>query len=147
VAPPNFKTGSEDSKAYFRIGKTGFAMFELKIVTQFAAAHHLRNFKGKCENLHGHNWTVEVFVRAETLDDTGLVRDFGEIKQETHKVLSELDHQYLNDLAPFRIENPSSEHIARYLFNRLSELLNDERVRISRVAVWESNTSCATFWG
>jgi 6-pyruvoyltetrahydropterin/6-carboxytetrahydropterin synthase len=122
-------------------------MFELKIVTQFAAAHRLRNFKGKCEQLHGHNWTVEVYVRAEELDETGLVKDFGEIKGVTHEVLNGLDHQYLNELGPFLEDNPSSEHIARYLFKRLGDLLNDERVRISRVSVWESNTSCATYWG
>jgi 6-pyruvoyltetrahydropterin/6-carboxytetrahydropterin synthase len=122
-------------------------MFELKIVTQFAAAHHLRNFKGKCEQLHGHNWSVEVFVRAQQLDSSGLVKDFGEIKDHTHRILSDLDHKYLNELTPFLEENPSSEHIARYLFNRLGDLLNDERVCISRVAVWESDTSCATYWG
>jgi 6-pyruvoyltetrahydropterin/6-carboxytetrahydropterin synthase len=121
-------------------------MFELKIVTQFAAAHHLRNFKGKCEQLHGHNWKVEVFVRAHELDSAGLVKDFGEIKSLTQQVLSGLDHQYLNELTPFREENPSSEHLARYLFSRLGDLLNDERVHIHRIAVWESDTSCATYW-
>jgi 6-pyruvoyltetrahydropterin/6-carboxytetrahydropterin synthase len=122
-------------------------MFELKIVTQFAAAHRLRNFKGKCEQLHGHNWSVEVYVRADRLDETGLVKDFGEIKAVTHEVLNGLDHQYLNELAPFLQDNPSSEHIARYLFNKLEGRLNDDRVRVSRVSVWESDTSCATYWG
>jgi 6-pyruvoyltetrahydropterin/6-carboxytetrahydropterin synthase len=122
-------------------------MFELKIITQFAAAHRLRNFKGKCEQLHGHNWRVEVFIRADQLDSAGLVKDFGEIKMLTQEVLSGLDHQYLNELSPFQEENPSSEHIARLLFNRLSDLLNDERIRISRISVWESDSSCATYWG
>jgi 6-pyruvoyltetrahydropterin/6-carboxytetrahydropterin synthase len=122
-------------------------MFELKIITQFAAAHRLLNFQGKCEQLHGHNWKVEVFLRAERLDSAGLVRDFGEIKAITHEVLNGLDHQYLNELLPFKEENPSSEHIARYLFNELSRRLNDDWARVSRISVWESDSACATYWG
>ncbi len=120
-------------------------MFELKIITQFSAAHHLRNFKGKCEQLHGHNWKVEVFVRADDLDDTGLVRDFGEIKEAAQEVLQSLDHCYLNELPAFQDQNPSSENIARYLFGELSRSLNERRVRVSAVAVWESDTACATY--
>ena len=121
-------------------------MFELKIITQFAAAHRLRDFQGKCEQLHGHNWKVEVFVKADKLDSAGLVRDFGEIKGATNELLNGLDHHYLNELPPFQEENPSSEHIARYLFQQLSKRLNDERARVSRVSVWESDTSSATFF-
>lgn len=122
-------------------------MFELKIITQFAAAHRLRNFQGKCEQLHGHNWKVEVFVRADQLDSAGLVRDFGEIKAVTQEVLNGLDHRYLNELSPFQQENPSSEHIARYLYQELRRRLDDERARVSKVSVWESDTSCATYLG
>ena len=121
-------------------------MYELKIVSQFAAAHQLRNFRKKCEQLHGHNWKVEVFLRSDQLDSVGLVRDFGEIKAATHQVLSELDHRFLNELEPFREQNPSSELIARYLFQRLSEQLNTGSTRVSRVSVWESDTSCASYW-
>ena len=81
-------------------------MFELKIITQFAAAHRLLNFQGKCEQLHGHNWKVEVFVRAARLDSAGLVRDFGEIKTITHEVLNGLDHHYLNELDSFSRRKP-----------------------------------------
>jgi 6-pyruvoyltetrahydropterin/6-carboxytetrahydropterin synthase len=122
-------------------------MFELKIITQFAAAHRLLNFQGKCEQLHGHNWKVEVFVRAERLDSAGLVRDFGEIKAITHEVLNGLDHHYLNELSPFKEENPSSEHIARYLFQELSRRLNDDRAQVSKISVWESDSACATYLG
>lgn len=122
-------------------------MYELKIITQFAAAHRLRDFKGKCENLHGHNWKVEVFMKAHQLDSAGLVRDFGEIKAVTHELLNGLDHHFLNDLPPFQEENPSSEHIARYLFHELGLRLNDDRARVSKISVWESDTSCATFLG
>jgi 6-pyruvoyltetrahydropterin/6-carboxytetrahydropterin synthase len=122
-------------------------VFELTIITQFAAAHYLRNYKGKCEQLHGHNWKVEVFVRADQLNSVGLGRDFGELKAVTHEVLDGLDHRYLNELAPFQVENPSSEHIARYLFHELSRRLNNDQAQVSKVAVWESDTACATFLG
>jgi len=122
-------------------------MFELKIITQFAAAHYLREYKGKCEQLHGHNWKVEVFVRADRLNSAGLVRDFGELKTVTQEVLDGLDHRYLNELAPFQVENPSSEHIARYLFHELSRCLNNDQAQVSKVSVWESDTACATFLG
>ena len=122
-------------------------MFELTIITQFAAAHHLRNYQGKCEQLHGHNWKLEVFVRAVQLNSAGLVRDFGEMKAATQEVLDGLDHKYLNELAPFKVENPSSEHIARYLFHELSRRLNDNQVQVSKVSVWESDTACATYFG
>jgi 6-pyruvoyltetrahydropterin/6-carboxytetrahydropterin synthase len=120
-------------------------MFELKIIAEFAAAHRLRNFQGKCEQLHGHNWKVEVLVQAAQLDSAGLVRDFGEVKAITHEVLNRLDHQYLNELIPFKEDNPTSEHIARYLFDELSRRLNDERGRVSKVSVWESDSSCASY--
>jgi len=121
-------------------------MFELKIITQFAAAHRLLNFKGKCEQLHGHNWKVEVFVRSAVLDETGLVKDFGEIKAATHEVLNGLDHQYLNDLDPFRRENPSSEHLARHIYRELKSRIDDGRVHLTRVSVWESDTACASYF-
>ena len=120
-------------------------MYELKIISQFAAAHCLREFKGKCEHLHGHNWRVEVYLQALNLDRIGLVKDFGEIKETTGEVLNGLDHKYLNDLPPFLQENPSSENIARYLFAELSRRLNDARIRVSKVSVWESDTSCASY--
>ncbi|MBI4765230.1 MAG: 6-carboxytetrahydropterin synthase QueD [Deltaproteobacteria bacterium] len=122
-------------------------MYELKIITQFAAAHRLLNFQGKCEQLHGHNWKVEVFVRADRLDSAGLVRDFGDIKAVTQEVLNGFDHHYLNELIPFQQDNPSSEHIARYLFQELSRRLNDDRARVSKISVWESDSACATYWG
>lgn len=121
-------------------------MYELKIVTDFSAAHRLNNFYGKCESLHGHNWKVEVFLTGDRLDEAGLVRDFGAVKSKAREVLAELDHQYLNDLPAFREQNPSSENLARYLFERLGSVLNDEAVRVSRVSVWESDTSCASYF-
>lgn len=120
-------------------------MYELKIVSHFAAAHQLREYEGKCEQLHGHNWKVEVCVTGETLADNGLLVDFRLIKESTENALRELDHSFLNDMAYFRDINPSSENIAHYIFESVSRDLNNESVRVSRVTAWESDTACATY--
>ena len=121
-------------------------MYELKVVTQFAAAHRLNNFYGKCEALHGHNWKVEIFVTADSLDEAGLVLDFGKIKSQARELLDEVDHTFLNELPAFQNHNPSSENLARYLFERLSSALNDQRVQVTRVAVWESDHTSAAYF-
>jgi 6-pyruvoyltetrahydropterin/6-carboxytetrahydropterin synthase len=121
-------------------------MYEVKIVSQFAAAHRLENFYGKCEALHGHNWKVEVFLVGNNLDRTGLLMDFGVVKARTKEVLEELDHKYLNELAAFQDRNPSSENLACYLYERLGAVLNRDGVKIHRVNVWESDTSCASYY-
>ena len=122
-------------------------MYELKIITEFSAAHNLRNFRGKCEALHGHNWKVEVVISGKDLDESGVVLDFAEVKAATSEIMSEIDHRYLNDLPFFTEHNPSSENIARYIFQRLKKKIDDERVRIRRVAAWESQDACATYLG
>ncbi len=121
-------------------------MYELKIITQFAAAHRLENFYGKCEALHGHNWRVEVFLRGEKLDEAGLLMDFGAIKARTREILEEIDHKYLNELPAFQGQNPSSENLARHLYERLGVSLSRNGVRVSRVNVWESDSSCASYF-
>jgi 6-pyruvoyltetrahydropterin/6-carboxytetrahydropterin synthase len=122
-------------------------MYELKIITEFSAAHNLRNFRGKCEALHGHNWKVEVVVRGSGLDDSGVVLDFAEVKGATKEIMEEIDHRYLNDLPFFTTHNPSSENIARYIFERLQNKIDNDRVRVSRVTAWESQDACATYLG
>ena len=122
-------------------------MYELKIITEFSAAHNLRNFRGKCEALHGHNWKVEVVVSGNGLDESGVVVDFAEIKAITGEIMSEIDHRYLNELPFFKEHNPSSENIARYIFERLQEKIEDDRVRVTRVTAWESQDACATYLG
>jgi len=122
-------------------------MYELKILTEFAAAHHLRDFRGKCESLHGHNWKVEVVVSGSGLDKSGVVLDFAEIKAATREIMSEIDHRYLNELPFFTEHNPSSENIARYIFERLQNKIEDDRVRVSRVTAWESQDASATYLG
>jgi 6-pyruvoyltetrahydropterin/6-carboxytetrahydropterin synthase len=121
-------------------------MYELKILTQFSAAHRLENFNGKCEALHGHNWKVEVFLQGRELDDAGLLMDFGVVKARVNAVLEEIDHKYLNELPAFKELNPSSENLARYLFERLGAVLNRSGAQVSRVNVWESDTSCASYY-
>ena len=120
-------------------------MYELRIVAHFAAAHQLRGFHGKCEDLHGHNWKVEVHVRGSRLGEDGLLVDFRDVKKATENVLDGLDHKFLNELDPFREINPSSENIAHYIYDRLTRELNHEEVKMSRVTVWESETASATY--
>jgi 6-pyruvoyltetrahydropterin/6-carboxytetrahydropterin synthase len=121
-------------------------MYELKIITSFSAAHRLENFYGKCEALHGHNWKVEVFLQGDKLDEAGLLQDFGVVKARARELLEEIDHKYLNELPPFSNQNPSSENLARFLFHRLAAALNRDGVKVSRVSVWESDTSCASYF-
>jgi 6-pyruvoyltetrahydropterin/6-carboxytetrahydropterin synthase len=121
-------------------------MYEIKIITSFSAAHRLENFYGKCEALHGHNWKVEVFLKGENLDEAGLLLDFGAVKAQTRELLEEIDHKYLNELPAFSHQNPSSENLASYLFQRLGVILNRDGVKNSRVNVWESDSSCASYY-
>lgn len=120
-------------------------MYELKIISNFAAAHQLRDFGGECENLHGHNWKIEVYVAGEKLGEDGLLIDFRLIKKATEKALGELDHKFLNEIEHFKTTNPSSENIARYIYKFLGQELENENVEISKVTAWESDSACATY--
>jgi len=117
-------------------------MFEIKVTSEFNGAHNLRGYEGKCENLHGHNWKVEAVVGKKDLDKLGMVTDFKIVKNELERILDGLDHKYLNDLKIFRKYNPTSERIAEYIYNELSKKIK----RISRVTVWETDSSCATYF-
>ena len=119
-------------------------MYELIIHLGFAAAHNLRGYQGRCENLHGHNWKITVKVAAPRLDDLGMVMDFKELKAQCNSLLEELDHKYLNEIAPFDRQNPTTENIARHLYSRLSETLPDP-VRVTEVTAWESDNCAATY--
>ncbi|TET94358.1 MAG: 6-carboxytetrahydropterin synthase QueD [Desulfobacteraceae bacterium] len=122
-------------------------MYELRVITQFAAAHQLRNFKGKCEKLHGHNWRIEVIVEGEKLNDAGLLIDFKEVKDDTNRILEELDHSFLNELSQFKDQNPSSENIAAYIFEKLSSKLNDNQIKVTKVTAWESDSASTSYLG
>lgn len=120
-------------------------VFEIMIRTRFAAAHQLALVGRKCENLHGHNWKVEVFVKGDKLDHAGVLYDFGLLKQNVKAIMEDLDHKFLNELTDlFPDGSPSSERIAVYIAERLTPLL-PERITVSRVNAWESDDSCATY--
>jgi 6-pyruvoyltetrahydropterin/6-carboxytetrahydropterin synthase len=121
-------------------------MYELKVITDFSAAHQLKDFEGACEDLHGHNWKIEVYVTSEVLNDAGIVVDFRILKKHVNTVMAGLDHKFLNDLEAFKDDNPSSENIARYVADQLSTLLQGSEINVSRVTAWESETSCATYY-
>jgi 6-pyruvoyltetrahydropterin/6-carboxytetrahydropterin synthase len=120
-------------------------MYELKIIRKFAAAHQLPLSKTICENLHGHNWKVEVIVKGDHLDDSGMMIDFTILKKEVDQILETLDHKFLNEIPFFKEDSPSSENIARYISTRLDKKLNTPGVKVSRVIAWESDDACATY--
>ncbi|MBL0731740.1 MAG: 6-carboxytetrahydropterin synthase QueD [Desulfosarcina sp.] len=120
-------------------------MFELKVITRFAAAHQLKMVAAQCENLHGHNWKIEVCVAGDALNNAGVLIDFGELKQYISQIIGRLDHKFLNELECFKDGNPSSENIAQYIANELQELIHTTGVKVSKVTAWESDDACATF--
>ncbi len=121
-------------------------MFEVTIEESFAAGHALRNYRGKCENVHGHNYRCQVSLEGERLDETGLLVDFVELKRVVHAVLDRLDHQWLNDFPPFDKLNPSAENISRYIYDEVkSGLQHVPGARIGYVKLWETDTASATY--
>ena len=120
-------------------------MYYLKIVDYFAAAHNLINYKGKCEELHGHNWKVEILVKGDKLDKAGMLIDFKILKKFLKEILELLDHKYINQIEYFKGISPSSENIAKFIFEKMKEKLKDTNAEISEVRCWESINSCAIF--
>ncbi|RUM88837.1 MAG: 6-carboxytetrahydropterin synthase QueD [Thermodesulfatator sp.] len=121
-------------------------MFELTVREEFSAAHQLRGYAGACEKLHGHNWRVEIRVQGEKLNHIGILLDFKELREVLREVIAELDHRFLNEHPAFRTQNPSSENLARYIYERLAEKLAGYPVRVSRVTVCETERACATYF-
>lgn len=117
-------------------------MFELKTQMYFSAAHHLLNYEGACENQHGHNWLVEVFVIGDKLDKSNILIDYKILKNELKDVLNYLDHQDINELPEFKEKSPSSETIAKFIYEKMKEKISI----VSKVAVWETPTSCASYF-
>ena len=123
-------------------------MFEVTVEETFAAGHALRNYRGKCENVHGHNYRVQVTLEGAQLDEAGLLVDFVELKKVLHGVLDRLDHRFLNEVAPFDVLNPSAENVARHIFEELERGLDGQpRARIASVRLWETDTCSATYRG
>lgn len=117
-------------------------MYELKVISSFSAAHHLLNYEGECENQHGHNWKVEVYIKGENLDKSNILVDFKVLKKELNKVLDYLDHKDLNELEVFKNISPSSEIIAKYIYDELNKIFP----QVSRVGVWENENSCSMYY-
>ena len=121
-------------------------MYELVVESKFSAAHQLRGYKGLCEKLHGHNWRVTVAVTAERLDEQGMAIDFTELKKALREVLDQLEHTFLNDIFPFTQINPSSENLAKWIYDSLSKKINGEDLDVGSVTVWESDTASASYF-
>jgi 6-pyruvoyltetrahydropterin/6-carboxytetrahydropterin synthase len=117
-------------------------MYKIKIEGDFSAAHNLRGYRGKCEDLHGHNWKVEVEVLSPKLDKIGMVMDFKCLKEKLYNFLEKLDHKYLNNIAYFKKINPTSENIAKYLYTNLQKEIRG----LHSVTVWESDKASATYY-
>ncbi|HLH41219.1 MAG TPA: 6-carboxytetrahydropterin synthase QueD [Bryobacteraceae bacterium] len=123
-------------------------MFEVAVEQTFAAGHALRNYKGKCENVHGHNFRVQVVIEGERLDETGLLVDFIDVRDAMRSIIDRLDHVFLNDIAPFDVKNPSAENIAEYFYREISQTLKSAvPVRIREVKVWETDVQSAAYRG
>ena len=116
-------------------------MYSVKVESNFSSAHNLRGYKGKCEELHGHNWRVEIVAVKDGLDKTGMVLDFKYMKMQLNKITEKLDHKHLNKLAYFKKINPTSENIARYIYDRLKSKMPV----LKSVTVWENTASCAAY--
>ena len=121
-------------------------MFELDVIREFSSAHCLKGYCGNCSEKHGHNWSVQVFIRSEKLDEIGIAVDFKALKRELDALLGELDHKDLNSIPPFDKLNPTSENIAMYIYKRLAEKLNGNGVKVYRVRVGENASSGASYF-
>jgi 6-pyruvoyltetrahydropterin/6-carboxytetrahydropterin synthase len=124
-------------------------MYEVTVEDTFAAGHYLRNYKGKCENPHGHNYKVRVTLQGKELDAAGLLLDFKDLKVVIKPVVDYLDHQMMNDIAPFDVVNPSAENLAKYFFDETNNYLSGQtkgRVRVKDVTIWETDTTTATYY-
>ena len=123
-------------------------MFEVTVDDSFAAGHYLRNYKGKCENPHGHNYKVRVTLAGKELDKAGLLLDFKDLREVMKPTIDRLDHQMINDLEPFTVLNPSAENLAKYFYdetNRRLDRVTGGRVRVKNVTVFETDSTTATY--
>ena len=123
------------------------ARYKMKIVTDFAAAHFLRDYEGVCSRLHGHNWKVEVQVAATALDKVGMGMDFKDIKVATKVLIDSMDHYNLNDVPPFDKINPTAENLAAFFYQQLSEKINtaNGNVKVDTVTIWETERACVSY--
>jgi 6-pyruvoyltetrahydropterin/6-carboxytetrahydropterin synthase len=121
------------------------ARYQLKVVTDFASAHTLRDYPGACSRMHGHNWKLELEVVATQLDGVGMGVDFKVMKRAANEVGEELDHRYLNDLEPFKEINPTAENIAAYMYKEISARINSHNIKVTAVTLWETERACVRY--
>ncbi len=122
------------------------AWYELMVQTDFSASHALRGYPGDCARLHGHNWKVELYLACTDLDEIGIAIDYKILKSALKDAISEWDHYHLNDIPPFDKINPSSENVARILYEKMAACLNNSRIHISRIAIGETCSTRVTYW-
>jgi 6-pyruvoyltetrahydropterin/6-carboxytetrahydropterin synthase len=120
-------------------------MYQITIETHFSSAHRLRQYDGECERLHGHNWKVQISVASEVINDIGMVMDFKDLKGAVKPLIGKLDHHYLNEIPPFTEINPTTENIAKYLFDEFSKVINTDLIKVTKVEIWESLTCSASY--
>jgi 6-pyruvoyltetrahydropterin/6-carboxytetrahydropterin synthase len=122
-------------------------MYQVNVEETFSAGHALRNYKGKCENVHGHNYRIRVTVEGPQLDSIGLLCDFTELKRVIREIIGRLDHQFINDLEPFKTVNPSAENMAKYFYDEVTRQMKDlpQGARVTDIEVWETDTAGARY--
>ena len=120
-------------------------MFKLIVKKEFSSAHILNGHPGNCKRMHGHNWLVEAEVQGDNTNEIGMVIDFKDIKNNLKEIISVLDHQFLNDLEPFTNENPTAENISKYIYKELSNNINTDTIKVSKIKLWETNNSAVTY--
>jgi len=121
------------------------ATYTLRVLTDFASAHTLRDYPGQCANLHGHNWKVEVEVEATSLDEMGMAVDFKVVKNHAREIAGRLDHQYLNDVEPFTRINPTAENIAQWFFREMAREIDRPGLRVSALTLWETERASVRY--
>lgn len=123
-------------------------MFQVSVDETFSSGHALRGYRGKCENIHGHNYKVRVILEGPSLDSIGLLYDFTHLKRVLREIIAGVDHKFLNDQTPFDVTNPSAENLAKYFYEEIARQLNQapEGAKLARVTIWETDTTSATYW-
>ncbi|HEB83140.1 MAG TPA: 6-carboxytetrahydropterin synthase QueD [Gammaproteobacteria bacterium] len=121
------------------------ARYQLKVVTEFASAHTLRDYPGACSRMHGHNWKVELEAVASQLNEVGMAIDFKQMKQAANEVGDQLDHRYLNELEPFKHVNPTAENIAAWMYREISARINSDTVKVTALTLWETERACVRY--
>lgn len=120
-------------------------MFKLIVKKEFSSAHILHGHPGNCKRMHGHNWLVEAEVQGDNTNEIGMVIDFKDIKNNLKEIISSLDHQFLNDLEPFINENPTAENISKYIYKELSNNINTDNIKVSKIKLWETSNAAVTY--